>query len=195
MNGSATLALNKTPILTGKIAIDAANINAVLNWLGVPMAEEIPQNLMRQLKAETDFKLALNGLILQQLKGTLDKTNFSGSFALRKGKRDAVNFTLDVSELNLAQYFPVRSKVFIQKREDFSRLSVKDKVKKLFDELAFFNDFDLNAKLIANTFLWADIKAENVKSDFSVVRGQMKINEMSAEIFLASTMSIRVPAT
>lgn len=191
VNGSAALALNKTPILSGKAAIDAANINAVLNWLGIPVAEEIPQNLMRQLKAEADFKLALNGLILQQMKGTLDKTDFSGSFALRKGKRNAVSFSMDVSDLNLAQYFPVRSKDFIQKREDFSRLSVKEKLKKLFDELAFFNEFDLNAKLTANIFSWADIKAENVKSDFSIVRGQMKISELSADKVFASTISLQ----
>lgn len=191
VNGRATLALTKKPMLSGKVTVDAANINAVLNWLNIPAAEEIPQNLLRQFKAETEFKLASGGIVLQQIKGTLDKTDFSGSFAMRMGNRKAVSVTADVSDLNFAQYFPVRSKEFVQKREEFARLPLRRKLKDLFDYLAFLNNIDLNVKLTSNSLSWADIKAENIKSDFTVVRGQMKINDLSMEKLFASSISLQ----
>lgn len=191
VSGQATLALAKKPMLSGKMSIEATSINAVLGWLNIPVAEEIPQTLLRQLKADVEFKLASGGIVLPQIKGTLDKMGFSGNFALRNGKRKAVSFTADISELNFTQYFPETSKEFMKKREEFSRLPIKGKIKSLFDRLAFFNEFDLNAKLTTKTLSWADIKAENIKSDFSVVRGQMKINEMTADRFFASSVSLQ----
>ena len=191
VSGNAVLALTDNPLLSGKVSVEASNINAVFNWLKIPLAEEIPQNLMRHFKAETEFKLAESGVVLQKAKGTLDKIDFSGDLALRTGKRKALSIKANVGDLSLAEYFPVRSKAFIQKREEFTKLSVKNKLKSLFDSAAFLNEFDFNAELVSKKFSWADINAENLKADFSVVRGQMKINEISAEKLLASNVSLQ----
>ena len=191
VSGKATLALTQNPLLSGKISIEASNFKAILDWLGVPLPDEIPQNLLRSVKAETDFKLASNGIVMQQMKGNLDKINFFGNFALRQGVRKAVNIAADISELDFAQYFPISSKEFIQKREEFARKDMKDKLKSLSERLAFFGNFDLNFKLKADTLSWGGIKAENIKSDFSVVRGQMKIDELSANKLFASSISVQ----
>lgn len=191
VTGEANLALGKSVLLSGKLSAQADNVSAVLNWLGFPPAEEIPQNLLQQFKAETEFKLAQNGLVLSQLKGRLDQTDFSGSMALRLGNRKALSVSGDFSEMNLAQYFPAKNKFYAQKREEFSKLSATQKIQRLFDSLAFLNDADISLKLKTAAFSWADINAENVNADFAVVRGQMKINEISGEKILASAIKLR----
>lgn len=191
VTGQADLTLGKSVLLSGSLSAQADNLNAVLNWLGVPLAEEIPQNLLRQFKAETEFKLAQNGLVLSRLKGNLDQTDFSGSMAMRLGSRKAFSISGDFSEMNLAQYFPAKNKFYAQKREEFSKLSATQKVQRLFDSLAFLNETDISVKLKTAAFSWADINAENLNADFSVVRGQMKINEISGEKVLASEIKLR----
>lgn len=191
VDGQAVLALTENPLLSGNVSMEASNVSALFGWLKIPLAEEIPQNLMRQFKLEADFKVASGGVVLQKMKGSLDKSDFSGDFAFRNGQRKAISFTTNVSDLNLAEYFPASSKAAIQKREEFSRLTLKNKVHDLFARLAFFNEFDINADLTSQKMAWADINAENLKMDFSVVRGQMKINEISAKKFLASTISLQ----
>ncbi|MBO4644285.1 MAG: AsmA family protein [Alphaproteobacteria bacterium] len=191
VSGKATLSLSKNPLLSGKMAIDAPNFKSILGWLGVPLSEEIPQNLLLQMKADANFKLASNGILLQKVKGVLDKIDFSGDLALRPGTRKAISLSANFSDLDFAQYFPIRSKDFIQKREEFARKSIKEKLNSLFQGLGFLSEFDLNCKLTAGALSWGDIKSENIKSDFSVVRGQMKINEMSADKVFASSVSIK----
>ena len=191
VTGEADLTLQKSILLSGKLSAQADNIRAVLNWLGLPPAEEIPQNLLRQFKAETGFKLAQNGVVLSQLKGRLDQTDFSGNMALRLGNRKAVSLSGDFSEMNFAQYFPEKNKFYTQKREEFSKLSASQKIQSLFDTLAFLNETDISVKLKTAAFSWADINAENMNADFAVVRGQMKINEISGEKILASAIKLR----
>lgn len=191
VTGNADLKLDKSVMLSGKMAVQADNVNAVLNWLNVPLAEEIPQNLLRQFNAETDFKLAKNGVALSQFNGKLDQIDFSGNFAVRFGNRKAYSVSGDFSKLNIAEYFPEKSKADAQKREAFSKLSSTQKVRKLFDSLAFLNETDISVKLKTPAFSWADVNAENVSADFTVVRGQMKINELSGERVFASTVKLR----
>lgn len=191
VSGNAALNLTKKPLLTGKMNIETDNINSLLGWLQIPVPEEVPQSLLHPFKAETEFKLAENGLVLKQLKGNLDKIDFSGDFAFRNGKRKAVSFSGIFSELDFSQYFPVISKNFIQEREGFARQSSVEKVKTLFRKLAFFNDCDLNIKIKSDSLSWADINAKNINADFSVVRGQMKIDRLSADKLFASSVFIQ----
>lgn len=191
ITGQADLKLEKPILLSGDISAETDNISAVLNWLGLPLPNEIPQTLLHQFKAQTEFKLAKNGVVLQKIKGNLDQINFSGNMALRLGSRKALSVTADVSEMNFAQYFPEKSKAFVQHREEFAQLSKTEKVQKLFNALSGLNNMDLSVNLKTKAFSWADINAENLNADFSVVRGQMKINEMSAEKVLASSIKLQ----
>ncbi len=191
VSGQGGLTLTKSPILSGNLSIEADSIRVVLNWLGIPIAEDIPQNLLRQLKMTTNFKVARSGFILQQLQGTLDQSDFSGDVAWRFGTHPAIRFSADISDLNVRSYFPEKSKQYAKTREEISKLSLTEKIKKLFDYLTILNDFDLSAQLKTNTFSWADINAENFKADFSVVKGHLKINEISGKKIAASTISLR----
>ena len=191
VTGEANLTLEKAPMLSGKLSIQADNTDAVLNWLAVPLPEEIPQNLMHQLNAETEFKVAQNGFVLSRLKGTLDQLKFSADTAVRLGDRKAISFVGNLSEMNIAQYLPEKSKLYAQKRDEFAKLSFLQKIQNLFNSLAFLNNIDISLKLKADSFSWAEINADNLNADFAVVRGKMKINEMSAERLMASNVKLQ----
>ena len=191
VTAQADLMLGKSVLLSGNLSAQADNMNAVLSWLNIHLAEEIPQNLMRQFNAKTNFKLAKNGVVLSQIDGNLDQLHFSGDMALRFGNRKALSLSAKLSEMNIAQYFPEKNKLYKQKAEEFAKLTINQKVQQIFDKLAFLNETDINVKLNANTFSWANINAENVNINFEVLRGQMKINEISAQKLLASTLKIQ----
>ncbi len=191
LTGEAHLKLEQPILLSGSLSVETDNIGPVFNWLNIPSASEIPQNLLHQFKAQTKFKLAKNGFVLQQIKGNLDQIHFDADLALRLGTRKALSLTANLSEMNLAQYFPEKSKLFAQKRQAFAQLTKTEKIQKAFDSLSFLNKIDLNVNLKTKTFSWAEINAENLKADFSVVRGQMNINELSAEKFLASSIKLQ----
>ena len=190
VSGESSLTLGSTPVWVGKVSADVSNTVPVLEWLGITVAEDVPQTLLRQMKAETDFRLYADTVILEKVKGKLDKIDFSGQFSMHGEKRKDISFSADVSDLNFSQYFPKSSKEAVQTREEFARLPAKEKVEKLFKSLSFFNDFDLNAQLATKAFSWADINAKNIKADISVVQGRLKITEMSADNLFASTVSI-----
>ena len=195
VSGEAGLSLVKKPLLSGKMSVETNNLVSVLNWLDVPVAEDVPQSLLHALKAETDFKASSGGVVLKSLKGKMDKIDFSCGFAWRGGKRKAVSLTGSVSDLNFSEYFPAKNKAFIQATEEFSHLSEKEKVVRLFQGLSGLNDIDLNFKLRTDNFSWGDMKAENVNADFSVVNGHLNIGEISAKKFFATSLTLQGKAT
>ena len=191
VKGNANLSLKERPLLSGNLSMEGNNLNMILSWLGVPLADEIPQTMLHHFAIGTDFKAVSGGVVLNKVKGSLDKIDFSGDFSWRGGKRNMFNLSGDVSDLNLAEYFPVSGKNFIQKKDGFAKLSERDKVSSLFRNLTFLNNFDLNVKLNGNSFSWADINAGKIKADFSIIRGQMKIKEFSAENLFSSAVALQ----
>lgn len=191
ISGQAFLELNKKTLLTGDLSVEASNIRAVLNWLGVPVAEEIPQNLLRQFNGKTEFKVSPEQLVLERIKGTLDKNGFGGNLIYAGGQKKALSFSADFSNLNPDEYFPVLSNDFIQKRESFKTLPIKEKIKKLFSGLAVFKDWNINAKLSAGGFSWGDVKTGNIKSDLTIADGRMNIREFNVKNLFASDVSLQ----
>lgn len=189
-HGDAELKLDKTPMLTGKMAAEIDSANVFFGWAGVPLPDEIPQGLLRGFKASGDFTLARNGVLFKNVKGELDQNAFSGNLAVRSGKRPAVNLAGNIADLNVARYFPAQSKAFADKRGTFSGLSARDQVKSVFDGLAFLNGFDLNLRLTSPEFSWGDLNGTNLNADFSLARGVLKIKNLSADNLLASKIEL-----
>lgn len=189
-HGEAELKLDRTPMLTGKMAAEIDSANLFFGWAGVPLPEETPQGLLRGFKASGDFTLARNGVLFKNVEGELDQNAFSGNLAVRFGKRPAVNLAGTVADLNAARYFPAKSKAFAAKRDGFAKLSARDQVRSVFDGLAFLNGFDLNLRLTSPEFSWGDLNGTDLNADLSLSRGVLKINKLSADNLLASKIEL-----
>lgn len=181
----------KTPALSGKMTAETENFGALADWLGMTRAEEIPQNLLRHFTVKTDFTAAQGRLSLSRADMTLDKTTFAGVVDWRTGGRKTLDVSGAFSQLNLSEYLPQTSKKYAEKRKDFAALTTTRQVRALFDSLAFLNDIDVTADLKTESLLWADFNVENVKADFAVSRGRMKINEISVKELQTSDIKIK----
>ena len=191
VTADAVATFSKTPVLSGKMTAETENFGALANWLGLTRAEEIPQNLLRRFTMKTDFTTAQGRLSMAQAEATLDATKFAGAVDWRADGRKTLNVSGTFSQLNLGEYFPQTSKKYAEKRKDFANLTTTRQVRALFDSLAFLNDIDVAADLKTETLLWADFNVENVKADFAVSRGRMKINEISVKELQTSDIKIK----
>lgn len=181
------------PLFSGNISVDADNMAALMRWLNVVIPDEVPPNLLRNFRGKTEFKIAKNGIILEKTDLTLDQMTAAGGMSLRFGTRKAGAIVAKVNDLNIDSYFPEMRKTQVALREETLKVpqGLAEKVKKLFIKLAFLNDFDGTLKLDAETMTWADIKADKVLADLSVVRGNMQIRNLSVEEILKSSFDLK----
>ncbi len=184
---------SKQPLLTGNVKISADNTAALLRWAGVDVPEEIPQNLLRSMEMSTGFKSAKTGIILENTDLALDRIKAKGGLSVRWEGRKAAAVVADVNELDFDVYFPKSREQAVKTQEEFfsTALTPSQKVRRLFDTLAFLNDRDVSVKLKTGSLSWGGVKTGALSADVSAVRGFMQIRDLSIKDFATASWEVK----
>lgn len=182
----------RQPVFDGEGRIEADNVGALLKWGGLKVPEEIPQNLLRTFLMSAKFKAAKNGAVIENADISLDQMKIKGALSLRTVGRKAVAVTADANELNFDAYFPKSREEALKKHEEFfsQNLSFPQKIRRIFDELAFVNDTDIVLNLKSGQFSWGNVKADSVEADLSASRGYMQIKNFAVKNFASASFDI-----
>lgn len=183
---------SKQPVFTGEGRLEADNAGALLRWGGVKIPEEIPQNMLRSFSMSSKFKTSKNGIVLENTDASADQIKLKGGLNLRLGGRKALSVAADVNELDFDVYFPKTREEAVKKQEEFfsPALSLTQKIRRIFDGLAFLNDTDMALKLKTGAFSWGNLKADGIWADVSAVRGYMLVKDFAVKNFAAASFDM-----
>lgn len=181
----------KQPVFVGEGRIEADNVGALLKWGGLKIPEEIPQNLLRSFLMSAKFKAAKNGVVLENADISLDQMKVKGAMSLRLAGRKAVSVAAEANELNFDAYFPKSREEALKKHEEFfsQNLTLPQKIRRIFDGLAFVNDTDIALNLKSGAFSWGSVKADSVEANLSAVRGYMQIKNFAVKNFATASFN------
>lgn len=185
------IAVNGMPLMRGKADLASDNVGAALRWMNAPLPEEIPQNLMRSLDLKTHFSFSPDELSFSGAEFKLDLIEGKGAGTFGLGERKDIYIAADVNELNFDAYFPEKrsaSKMFVNQ---FIQTNGTDKVKLLFEKLAFLNTAELRLDVSSQLLTWADVKMQNVVVKTNVKNGLMLIEDLSSTDFFKSSVSAK----
>lgn len=183
---------SKQPVFAGEARIEADNAGALLRWGGLKIPEEIPQNMLRSFSMSSKFKAAKSGVVLENADVSLDQIKLKGGLSLRRGGRKALSVTADVNGLDFDVYFPKSREEAVKRHEEFFSVSLSptQKIRRLFDGLAFLNDADVALKLKTGSFSWGNLKADEVSAELSAVRGYMQIKNLAVKNFATASFNM-----
>jgi len=105
MNGKAIMA--DTPQFTGKLAIAEFNAREVIRALGQTEPEMADAKALTRVSAAFDLAATSSSANLQNLVVRLDDTELTGTFAVTDFASQAINFDLNIDQIDLDRYLPV----------------------------------------------------------------------------------------
>ena len=89
----------------GRVAINAANIRGVLDWLGVDTAR-VPADRLRRLVGESSIRFDRDSVEMTNAGFNLDTARINGGGVVRLDGRPRIDMALDISRLDLRAYIP-----------------------------------------------------------------------------------------
>ncbi|MEO5336157.1 MAG: AsmA family protein [Magnetospirillum sp. WYHS-4] len=99
-------AKNGKPQLEGEMEISAADLRAVLSWLGVALPADLPKERLRRLAYKSAFVATPDQVQIAGLAMQMDGTNVSGGATVKLGSRPAFGADLVADKVNLDGYLP-----------------------------------------------------------------------------------------
>lgn len=186
------VSVNGAPLMRGTADLASDNVGTALRWMNAPLPEEIPQNLLRSLSLKTHFSFSLDELSFSGAEFKIDLTEGKGAGTFGLGERNDIYIAADVNELNFDAYFPEKrnaSKMFVNQL--IQQKSGAEKVKMLFEKLAFLNTTDLRLDISSQLVTWADTKMQNVVVKTNVKNGMMIVEDLSSTDFFKSSVSLK----
>lgn len=177
VSGNLTFSSSATqPDVRGTVAVSTSDLRRVLSRLGVSAFADTnrpgntnnwPQTAFRRadIRAKVDFSNAT--LQLEDLRGSLDTTSFSGKLRVANGQRWVADLTLD--SLNTAAYRnPTHNPA--------TAISAKDTDPWPIDAM---KALDVNADIRITRLQSADIIAENVRLPITLKDGRLSVSPIT----------------
>jgi len=96
--------LDSSPALTGKLEIDSSNLLSTLNKLAGTEISTTNPDVLKKITATTNFAATADNLSLDDLKLTLDSTEFQGNLRLRMSAPRNLYAAIQGTHLNLDHY-------------------------------------------------------------------------------------------
>lgn len=94
------------PQLEGEAEIAAADLRAVLTWLGVALPNDIPKERLRRLAYKSSFVATSEQVQIAGLTMQMDGTSVAGGATVKLGGRPSFGLDLTVDKVNLDGYLP-----------------------------------------------------------------------------------------
>jgi uncharacterized protein involved in outer membrane biogenesis len=99
-------AKNGKPRLEGEAEVTAADLRAVMTWLGVDLPPDIPKERLRRLAGKSSFVATEEQVQVAGLDMRMDGTTVTGGATVKLGGRPSFGVDLAVDKINLDGYMP-----------------------------------------------------------------------------------------
>ena len=99
-------AKNGRPQLEGEAEVTAADLRAVMTWLGVALPPDMPKERLRRLAYKSSFVATADQVQIAGLNMQMDGTTVTGGATVKLGGRPSFGVDLAVDKINLDGYLP-----------------------------------------------------------------------------------------
>ncbi|MGM0541536.1 MAG: AsmA family protein [Pseudomonadota bacterium] len=178
--------------LAGSVDLQGLNFKEWAYHLGLPMPVFIEQKALTQGNGQFEWQWDGQKLLLKEIELQIDQTQLKGSASYQIGQKPALEFDLNVDQLNLENYLATYQSPAETTRPGQTNLEQTQKSSQASPQKSHQKASEVIAKVSTAHYLPVGLPIENLRH--LTASGQLTINQLSARDHQASSLQVTLLA-